>query len=116
MLLVMLCLIPYICYHRVNLRLADRKCSIATLPCKLFIFQGNGLYPSAAISLHLLNNMRNGFGFRKQNQCVYMVLYPANAEHLTASCIDKCPDVCMHLRNMLFIHHRTRCLCVEDDV
>ena len=43
--------------------LADRKCSITTLPCKMLISIIDSLDPTAAISFHLFHKMRNGFGF-----------------------------------------------------
>ena len=43
--------------------LADRKCSITTLPSKMFISIIDSFDPSAAISFHLFHKMRNGFGF-----------------------------------------------------
>lgn len=112
----MFSLIPNVLNRRVNLRLANGECGIAALPRKSFIFRGNGFYPSATIAFHLFNNVGNGLVFRKHQQYVYMVFSPAYTEHLTASCIDKRSDVCVHLWNMFFIYYRTRCFCVEDDV
>ncbi len=44
-------------------RLADGKGCITTLPCKLSIMTPHSLNPTAAITLHLLNEVGDILGF-----------------------------------------------------
>ena len=56
---MMLLLIFHILNSFINNRLTNRKCRISTLPRKIMILGIERLYPSATISFHLLNQMRN---------------------------------------------------------
>jgi len=110
----MFLLIPYIIQHRIDLRLANRKCRVPSLPCKLLISWRKCLYPTATVSLHLFDNMRHRFRLRKHHQRMHMVLCSAHSQNLTTSSVDQLANISMQLIQMPLFYQGAAGLHVED--
>ena len=75
-----------------------------------------GLYPSAAVPLHLFHHFGYAGGVRQQEQDVNVVANTTYAHDLASCNVRHTPNVAVYTRHILFANRGTRGLDMEYEV